>query len=86
MSLNSVRKSLYLQNKFVPKRLGIRISIHFILKKEEREDVNKYAFQLLPHSEPLGNNGDQLWMYTYQTERQSSLGLQGNNDGLLPYK
>jgi len=86
MSLNSVRKSLYLQNKFVPKRLGIRISIHFILKKEEREDVNKYVCRLLSDSEPLGNNGDQLLVYTCQTDRESGLSPRGDNAGLLPYQ
>ena len=40
--------------------LGARISIHFILKTKQRENVNKYACRLLSDSKPLGNNGDQL--------------------------
>jgi len=64
--------------------LGSCISIHFISKIEEREDVNKYACRLLSNSKPLGNNGDQLWVYTYQTDRESGLGPRGNNGGLLP--
>jgi len=54
--------------------LGDRLSIHFILKTEEREDVNKYACRLLFESVPLGNNGDQLWVYTCQTDQESGLG------------
>jgi len=37
-----------------------------------------------PDSEPLGNNGDQLWVYTCQTDRESGFGLRGNNGGILP--
>ena len=66
--------------------LDARISIHFILKTEERKDVNKYACRLLSNSEPLGNNGDQLWVYTCQTDREFGLGLWGNNGVLFPYK
>jgi len=64
--------------------LGTGISIHFILKTEERKDVNKHACRLLSDSEPFGNNGDQLWVYTCQTDQESSLGPQGNNGGLFP--
>jgi len=66
--------------------LGARISIHFILKTKQRENVNKYACRLLSDSKPLGNNGDQLWMYTCKIDRESSLGPWGNNGGLLPYQ
>jgi len=52
--------------------------------RREREDVNKYACQLLSDSEPLDNNGDQLWVYICQTDRRSGLGPQGNNGGLSP--
>jgi len=66
--------------------LGACISIHFILETEEREDVNKYACRLLFDSEPLGNNGDQLWVYICQTDRKFGHRSRGNNGGFLPYK
>jgi len=53
----------------------------FYFKIEERENGNKYACRLLSDSEPLGNNGDQLWVYTCQTDRESDLGLRGNMVG-----
>jgi len=65
---------------------GARISTHFILKTEEREDVNKYACRLLSDSEPFGNNDNQSWVYTCQTDRESALGPRGNNGGLFAYK
>ena len=64
--------------------LGTHISIHFILKTEEREDVNKYACLLLSDSEPLGNNGDQLWVYTCQIDRETSLGRGVTMVGFCP--
>jgi len=54
------------------------------LKKQEREDINNYGCWLLSNSEHLGNNGDQLWVYTCYTDRESGLGPRDNNGGILP--
>ena len=86
MSQSSTRLPLYCQIAIRNIWLGACIAIHFILKIEEREDLNKYACWLLSDSELLDNNGDQLWVYTSQTDRKSGLSLRGNNGGLLPYK
>jgi len=86
VSRSPARLFLYCKITFENIWLGSRILIYFILKIEEREDVNKYACRLLSDSEPFGNNGDQLWVYTCQTYRKSSLGSRGNNGGLFPYQ
>jgi len=77
MSQNLARLLLYSKITFAIISLGTRISIHFILKTEERHNVNKYACWLLTNSEPHGNNDDQLWVYTCLTDQESGLGLQG---------
>ena len=56
MSRGPTRLSLYYKITFENVWLGSRISIHFILKTEERGDVNKCACQLLSDSKPLDNN------------------------------
>jgi len=93
VSRNLVRLPLYYKIILGKIWLGGRISIYFILTTEEREDVNKHACWLLFDSEPLGNHGDQLWVYTCQTDRESGLRLRGNMvgycpklGGLLPYQ
>jgi len=53
VSRNPAHLPLYCKITFENIWLGARISIHFILKTEEKEDVNKYACRLLSDSDPL---------------------------------